>query len=63
MAREKRKKDYIVFIWNSWSAVWKRHLMTKEEVEDYIEEHGTGDVIVFKAESEVKFKKVFELED
>lgn len=63
MAGAKKKNDYIVFIWNSWSSAWKRHLMTKGEVEDYIEEHGVGDVIVFKVESEIKFKKVFEMED
>lgn len=63
MANNKKEKEYIVFIWSNWSAAWKKQLMTKKEVEDYIEEYGTGSVIVFKAENEVKFKKVFELED
>lgn len=62
MAKNKKEKEYIVFIYNTWTGGWKDRLMTKKEVEDYIEANGVSDVKIFKVAHEVKFKKIFEME-
>ena len=57
------EKEYIVFTYNVWVGHWSRIEMSKKELEQYIDRNGIKEINIFKKSSEVKFKRIYELED